>query len=50
VVATRELGALEAGVHDVRLAWRTRPAAGMYWVRATQAGRTSKAVRVAVLD
>jgi len=50
VVTSRELGALEAGVHDVRLTWRARPAAGIYWVRASQSGRTSKAVRVAVLD
>jgi hypothetical protein len=41
---------LEAGIHDVRLAWRGHPAPGVYWVRATQAGRTSPAVRVAVLE
>jgi len=50
VVASRALGTLEAGVHDVRLAWRERPAPGVYWVRATQSGRTSRAVRVALID
>src|SRR5262249_61354127 len=50
VVASRALGALEAGVHDVRLAWRERPAPGVYWVRAKQPGRTSRAVRVAVIE
>jgi PKD repeat protein len=50
IVASSPQGLLEAGIHDVRLAWRGHPAPGVYWVRATQAGRTSPAVRVAVLE
>jgi len=50
IVASSPQGSLEAGIHDVRLAWRERPAPGVYWIRATQAGRTSPAVRVAVLE
>jgi len=50
VVASNPLGSLDAGLHDVRLAWHEHPAPGIYWVRATQAGHASHAVRVAVLD
>jgi hypothetical protein len=50
IVASSPLGVLDAGVHDVRLVWHEHPAPGIYWVRATQAGRASRAVRVAVID
>ncbi len=50
VVASRDLGVLSPGVHDTRLAWASRPSAGVYWVRLVQSGQGSRVVRVAILD
>ena len=50
VMASSDLGRLEAGVHDARVTWRQRPAPGIYWVRIAQFGRTSRMLRVAVLE
>src|SRR5262249_41835902 len=50
VMASRDLGRLDAGVHAARVAWRQRPAPGIYWVRIAQSGQVSRTLRVAVLE
>ncbi len=50
VVGSRDLGVLPPGVHDARIAWASRPSAGIYWVRLVQEGQGSRVARVAILD
>ena len=50
VVAERDLGVLPPGVHDARVTWSSRPAAGIYWVKLAQAGQGFRVSRVAILD
>jgi PKD repeat protein len=43
VMAERDLGPLGRGIHQERVSWERRPAAGIYWVRLTQGGKSVSA-------